>query len=42
MEEIKPNIGDGTAAVLVYDKSIDGEDEFSCWLRDQGFKSWMV
>ena len=33
-------ISDGSAAFLVYDKAIDGNDTFTKWLNDNGFSKW--
>jgi hypothetical protein len=41
-EEKKPSISDGTAAIIVYDKSLSGnpDAEFYKWLKAEGFKLW--
>ena len=38
----KASIGDGTAAIIVYDKCLENnpDAEFYQWLKSEGFKMW--
>ncbi|MDR3238612.1 MAG: hypothetical protein LBT44_00770 [Clostridiales bacterium] len=42
IETEKPSIGDGSAAIIVYDKSLENnpDAEFYQWLKLEGFKMW--
>ena len=41
MEDNKARISDGTAALLVCDKSLESDDaEFYTWMEEEGFASW--
>lgn len=39
-EKLEPRMSDGTATILVYDKSIGMDCEFVKWLKQEGFIFW--